>query len=122
MVSKKVFYQIHQRLIEIFNIPNKSFAEKSMLVVGDLYQLPPVNARPICAASLDFEHPTSYAIKYLWEMFKFVELDEVMRQKEDKFFVDVLNKIRVGDVDSNIVKVFRSRFVNLDDHNYPEQA
>ena len=93
-----------------------------MLVVGDLYQLPPVNARPICAASLDFEHPTSYAIKYLWEMFKFVELDEVMRQREDKFFVDVLNKIRVGDVDSNIVKVFRSRFVNLDDHNYPEQA
>ena len=93
-----------------------------MLVVGDLYQLPPVNARPICAALLDFEHPTSYAIKYLWEMFKFVKLDEVMRQKEDKFFVDVLNKIRVGDVDSNIVKVFRSRFVNLDDHNYPEQA
>ena len=45
-----------------------------------------------------------------------------MRQKEDKFFVDVLNNIRVGDVDSNIVKVFRSRFVNLDDHNYPEQA
>ena len=92
-----------------------------MLVVGDLYQLPQVNARPVYAASLDFEHPTSYAIKYLWEMFKFVKLDEVMRQKEDKFFVDVLNKIRVGDVDSNIVKVPRSRFVNLDDHNYPEQ-
>ena len=122
MVSKKVFYQIHQRLIEIFNIPNKPFAGTSMLVVGDLYQLPQVNARPVYAASLDFEHPASYVMKDLWQLFKFVELDKVMCQKEDKFFIDVLNKIRVGDVDSNIVKVLKSRFVNLDDHNYPKQV
>ena len=93
-----------------------------MLVVGDLYQLPPVNARPIYAASLDFEHPTSYVMKDLWELFKIVELDEVMREKEDKFFKDVLKKICVGDFDNNIVKVLKSSFVNLDDHNYPEQA
>ena len=85
-----------------------------MLVVGDLYQLPPVNARPIYAASLDFEHPTSYVMKDLWELFKIVELDEVMREKEDKFFKDVLKKICVGDFDNNIVKVLKSRFVNLD--------
>ena len=81
-----------------------------------------MNARPIYVASLDFEHPASYVMKDLRELFKIVELDEVMRQKEDKFFIDVLNKIRVADVDSNIVKVLKSRFVNLDDHNYPEQA
>ena len=45
-----------------------------------------------------------------------------MRQKEDKFFIDVLNKIRVGIVNVDIVKVLKSRFVNLDDHNYQEQA
>ena len=81
-----------------------------------------MNARPIYVASLDFEHPASYVMKDLRELFKIVELDEVMRQKEDKFFIDVLNKIRVADVDSNIVKVLKSRFVNLDDHNYPEHA
>ena len=46
-------------------MPNKSFAGKSMLVVGGIYQLPPVNARAIYAASLDFEYPTSYVMKDL---------------------------------------------------------
>ena len=109
-------------LIEIFNIQNNPFAGKSILFVGDLYQSPPVNARPIYAALIDFEHPTSYVMKDLWERFNIVELDEVIGQKEGKFFIDALNKIHVGDVDSNIVKVLKSRFVNLDDHNYPEQA
>ena len=68
MILKKVFYQIHQCLIEIFKIANKSFAGKSMLVVGDLYQLFPVNARPICAASIELEYPTSYVMKDLWEL------------------------------------------------------
>ena len=40
MVSKKLIYQIHQLLIEVFNIPNSLFAGKSVLVVGDLHQLP----------------------------------------------------------------------------------
>ena len=65
VVSKEVFYQIHQLLIEIFNMPYKAFAGKSMLVVGGIYQLPPVNARAIYAASLDFEYPTSYVMKDL---------------------------------------------------------
>ena len=45
-----------------------------------------------------------------------------MCQKEEKFFIVVLNKILVGDVDSNIVKVLKSRFLNLDDLNYTEQV
>ena len=44
MVSKKLFYQIHQALIEIFNVPYILFAGKFVLVVGDLHQLPSVNA------------------------------------------------------------------------------
>ena len=87
-----------------------------------IYQLPPVNARPVYAALLDFEHPTIYVIEDLQELFKVAELNKVMRQKEDKFFIDVLNKIRVGNVNVDIVKVLKSRFVNLDDHNYQEQA
>ena len=72
-----------------------------MLVV-DFYQLPLLNARPIYAASQDFEHPTSYVMKDLWELFKSVELDEAMCQNEDTFFIDVLNKICLGDVDAQI--------------------
>ena len=77
-----------------------------------------MNVRPIYTTSLDFEHPTSYVMKDLLELFKIVELDEVMHQKEDKCFIDVLKKILVVDV--NIVKVLKSRFLNVDDYNYPE--
>ena len=48
MVRSKLLFQVHQRLLEIFacsaNIP---FAGKPVLVCGDLYQLPPVRAKPI---------------------------------------------------------------------------
>ena len=77
-----------------------------------------MNARPIYTTSLDFDYPTSYVMKDLLELFKIVELDEVMHQKEDKCFIDVLKKILVVDV--NIVKVLKSRFLNVDDYNYPE--
>ena len=43
MVSKKVFLPVHQRLIVIFRV-QQPFAGKSLLVCGDLYQLPPVRA------------------------------------------------------------------------------
>ena len=33
MVSKKVFYQMHRRLLEIFNLLNLLFAGRSILVV-----------------------------------------------------------------------------------------
>ena len=44
MVSKKLFYQIHQALNEIFNVPYILFAGKFVLVVRDFHQLPSVNA------------------------------------------------------------------------------
>ena len=60
MVSKKVFYQIHRRIIEIFNLTNLPFAGRSILVVGDFHQLPPVCAMPVYASSLDEDHPENY--------------------------------------------------------------
>ena len=47
MVPSKLLFQIHQRFIEIFeNTSNVPFAGKSVLLCGDLYQLPPVRAPP----------------------------------------------------------------------------
>ena len=39
-----------------------------------------------------------------------------------QIFIVALNKILVGDVNNNIVKVLKSRFLNLDDLNYTEQV
>ena len=77
-----------------------------MLVV-DLYQLLPVNARQICTFSLEFEHLTSYIVKNFSELFKAVELD-------------VLNKAQVGDLDSNrkgLADICK-KWVNASSHNF----
>ena len=47
IVSRKLIYQIDQHLIEVFNIPTILLAGKSALVIGDLHQLPSVNAMPV---------------------------------------------------------------------------
>ena len=78
MVYKKVFYQIHRRLIEIFNLPNLPFAGRPKLVVGDFHQLSPVLSTPVYASSVDKDHPESYIANDLWRLFSFAELTEVM--------------------------------------------
>ena len=55
-------------------------------------------------------------------MFKIVDLDEVLCQREGNFFIDVVNKTGVVDVDSNTVKVLKSRFLNLNVHDFSKQA
>ena len=57
---------------------------------------------PVYASSLDADHPESCIANDLWRMFSFAELTEVMRQKEDKHFIDILNKVCVGNEDSEV--------------------
>ena len=45
MVSRKLLVQINQRFIELFGSTNELlFGELSVIVCGDLHQLPPVNS------------------------------------------------------------------------------
>ena len=74
MVSKKVFYQMHRRLIEIFNLLNLPFAGRSILVARDFHQLPPVRAMPVYASSLDEDHPEGYIENDFWRLFNFADL------------------------------------------------
>ena len=98
MVSKKAFHQMHCLLIEIFILPNLPFAGRSILVVGDFHQLPPVRAIPAYVSSLDEDYPETYIANDLWRLFSFAELTEVMWQRADKHFIYILNKVRVGNV------------------------
>ena len=67
----------------------RAFGAMSVLAVGDFYQLPPVRqSKPLCVhdpADID-----------LWqEHFQMITLTEIMRQKDDVAFADMLNRIRV---------------------------
>ena len=117
MVSNALFYQVHQRLNEIFqcdtNIP---FAGIPVLICGDFYQLSPVRGLPVYANASSKKGNLSLD---LWRNFRMAELTELMRQSGYSRFISLLNKIRKGEIDSNVEKTFISRFVNKDDLSYP---
>ena len=119
MVSNKLLLHIHQRLVEIFGCsPEVPFAGISIIVCGDFYQLPPIQARSVFAdykdAMLNICHP--------WQCFKIAELTEVMRQRGDQKLIDLLNSIRIGVFDETHEQTIKSKFIAKDDPNYPVDA
>ena len=64
----------------------------------------------------------SIATLDLWHMFQFAELIEIMRQNNDKDFIDILNEIRVGNVDTSVKNLLCSRFISPNNRNYPSSA
>ena len=90
MVSSKLFYQVHKSISEIF-CPGQDFAfgGKSVIVCGDLHQLPPVRAKPRFTFS-ETETIEGFISSDVWRKFILGELDQVMRQ-DDEIFINLIN-------------------------------
>ena len=90
MVSATQLSYIHGRLQQIKGASNYSyFGNVSILAVGDFFQLPPISSTPIC-------FPHKEILKDLWNpLFEIVELKEIMRQRDDAIFAQMLNRLRV---------------------------
>ena len=93
MIGNITLLHIHQRLKEIFGVSSTDlFAGISIIAVGDLYQLPPIKKKAVFddykMETLNLCHPRS--------VFKMIELTEIMRQKNDKAFTELLNRIRTA--------------------------
>ena len=118
MVGSKLLLQIHQRLCEIFGMSDRiPFANKTIIASGDLYQLPPVLAKPVF--SID---GFVIALLKVWHNFKFAELDEVMRQQGDNKFIELLNSIRIGCLTEPDEFLLKSRFVSMENQDYQWNA
>ena len=71
----KILFHIHLQLLGIFGCPNDTpFAGLSINAVGDFLQLPPVRRKPVYAECND----RGQNLVSLWNLFKTVELTEVM--------------------------------------------
>ena len=119
MVSNTTLLHIHQRLKQIFGTPNNLlFAGISITVVGDLYQLPPIRKKPI------FHEYTNntYNLCYPWSAFEMKELTEIMRQKDDKAFTELLNRFRTASQMEEDIQVIQSRHISPTHENYPSNA
>ncbi|XP_068069853.1 uncharacterized protein [Danio rerio] len=88
MISKDFFAYINWRFQQIRG-SKKPFGGISVIVVGDFYQLPPPGkAKPLCVYEED-------VLDFWKDHFQIVTLTEIMRQKEDLAFAQLLNRLRV---------------------------
>ena len=123
MVGHSTLLKIHQRLQDIMGTVRDDvyFGGVSVLAVGDFYQIDPVKTRAV------YKVPDVYyeALNpfHMWkDLFRIAELHQIMRQKEDVYFAELLNRVRTGEITSDDIEVLKSRIISPDDINYPRDA
>ena len=123
MVGSNMLLEIHKRLQQIKGVSDdKVFGGVSILAVGDLYQLPPVGQAPLFSTVSDC-YAQFYGSGSLWvDHFLMIELTEVMRQRGDRTFSELLCRVRTNSCTSDDIRTLKSREIAADAVNYPTQA
>ena len=97
-----------------------AFGGLSVIAVGDLYQLKPVGDFLIC---LDLKSGASSLARNLWkELFTMYELVDIMRQKDDLAFAQLLNRLRLNEMTEEDKQVLQTRVFDRDTGDYPKDA
>jgi ATP-dependent DNA helicase PIF1 len=105
MMTAELFDKLNQIAMTIKN-NSSPFGGIQLLLFGDMYQLPPVET----LKGYIFESP---AFRECIQ--KVIHLDEIVRQK-DPVWQNILNNIRIGKIDKDMVKVLESkRIQSIDD-------
>ncbi len=122
MVGADTLFHIHRRLEDLMQTSQSDtcFGGVGILAVGDLFQLQPVRQAHV------FDLPSdAYAKLYgsLWqENFQLMELTEIMRQKDDLAFAELLGRVRTASCNDQDIKTLKTREIHRDDPAYPSDA
>ena len=109
-----MFFQVNQRLKEIFGYSgNKPFGGFPVIVCGTLDQLPLVKGSSVYSSATSIK---GFLALDLREKFQMSELTEVMRQRGDYDFINLLNKIRSGRINEDVALTLKWRFLNEISH------
>ena len=100
-------------------IPEKVFAGLSVMTVADLLQLHPVRGKLIFSQFSNKDNMKHLLGLQFWHLLKYAELTEAVRQN-DKLFINLLNKVRVGNIDDDVENLLRARFICESDETYPK--
>ena len=123
MVGSNMLLEIHRRLQQIKGVSDDAvFGNVSILAVGDLYQLPPVAQAPLFNTVSDC-YAQLCGSGSLWvDHFLMHELTQVMRQRGDQAFSELLCRVRTNTCTADDIKILKSREIAADSANYPTQA
>ena len=119
MIDRKVMNYIHGRLKQLKQYRSRDrtawFGNVCVLAVGDFHQLPPCKAKSLCVPNRED------GIDIWHDNFKIVQLEKIMRQKDDISFAQTLNRLRVkkksdrlSEVDDNVLRS-RSNLADIPD-------
>ena len=119
MVGKKTFDFIDTRLQQLTGI-RAPFGGLSVIAVGDFYQLKPVGDRLVF---LDLKEGAKALAPNSWkDHFKIYELVDIMRQKDDLKFAQLLNRLRLNVLTEEDKDDLRKRVVDRNSSEYPRDA
>ena len=117
MVGNGMLNFLYLRLQEIKG-NKEAFGGVHIILVGDLFQLRPVGDSWIF---LDCSIGYATLAPNLWqEHFKMIELTEIMRQKDDIVFAQLLNRVREGNQTQEDVALLSTRSIKATDSKYTE--
>ena len=119
MVGNRTLNFINTRLQQLMGT-KEVFGGLSVIAVDDLYQLKPVGDKLI---SLDLEKGASSLGRNLWkELFTMYELVDIMRQKDDLTFAQLLNRVRLNEMTEEDKQKLQTRVFDRDTGDYPKDA
>lgn len=112
MMGKGTFDKINIRMQQIFGRENTPFGGRSVIALGDFQQLSPVKDNYVFAIG---QNPLNQLCgNPLWNLFKMFTLTEIMRQKDDLSFAQLLGRVAKGTTTTNDKKLLDSRtFVEI---------
>ena len=107
MVSSDMLEKINQRL-QLIKQTDKPFGNVTVIAVGDLFQLKPVEGKFIFQHS---SHKMNHIVcpDTLFSTFDLLELEKVMRQKDDQEFAQMLCRIREGKTSPSDIAVLQEQ-------------
>ena len=115
MVGRELFNKSEYRFREIFGI-GMTFGDLHVIVVGDFFQMAPVRDSYVFKDDFKDYGPLS---PNLWkDHFYIYTLTEIMHQKDEKQFCEVLNRLRIGELMESDNALFMSRIVKKSDSHY----
>jgi ATP-dependent DNA helicase PIF1 len=116
MVGQRMLLYVSERLRQIKQSGNALFGNISVIAVGDFYQLPPVKQKTLYDL-----RPVNYFP--LWSLhFSIVSLSQIMRQKDDAPFAELLNRLRLKTKSQHLIQEDCTSLQSCEDHLVPPET